>query len=91
MGQGQEVHGRRLMGQSIAHGGWVLLQNCHLSLDYVTEVMEQVLNTDSMHDDFRLWVTTEVHPRFPITFLQVRDGPHHIPTGERWPPSHSYR
>lgn len=71
MGQGQEVHARRLMGHSLTNGGWVLLQNCHLSLDYVTEVMDQVLETDNVHDVFRLWVTTEVHPKFPITFLQV--------------------
>jgi dynein heavy chain len=71
MGQGQEVPARRLMAQFIATGGWVLLQNCHLSLDYVVEVMDQVLETESIHEDFRLWVTTEVHPKFPITFLQV--------------------
>ena len=72
MGQGQEVHGRRLMAQCLANGGWVLLQNCHLSLDYVEEVMDQVVDTENIHDSFRLWVTTEVHPKFPITFLQVR-------------------
>ena len=71
MGQGQEVHARRLMAQFIANGGWVMLQNCHLSLDYVVEVMDQVLDTEVMHDNFRLWVTTEIHLKFPITFLQV--------------------
>lgn len=72
MGQGQEVHARRLMNNFIINGGWVMLQNCHLSLDYVVEAMDQVLETETMHDSFRLWVTTEVHPKFPITFLQVR-------------------
>ena len=73
MGQGQEVHARRLMGQFISLGGWVLLQNCHLSLDYLLEAMDQVTDTDVIHPEFRLWVTTEVHPKFPITFLQVWD------------------
>ena len=72
MGQGQEVHARRFMALALANGDWVLLQNCHLSLDYVVEVMEQVNETEVVHDSFRLWVTTEVHPKFPITFLQVR-------------------
>ena len=72
MGQGQEVHGRRLMQQCMMGGGWVLLQNCHLSLDYIIEVMDQVLETENIHISFRLWVTTEVHLKFPITFLQVR-------------------
>ena len=72
MGQGQEVHARRFMGLALANGDWVLLQNCHLSLDYVVEVMDQVNEAEAIHDTFRLWVTTEVHPKFPITFLQVR-------------------
>lgn len=71
MGQGQDVHARRLMSQYLNNGGWVLLQNCHLSLDYVVEVMDQVTDTENVHDEFRLWVTTEIHPKFPITFLQV--------------------
>ena len=71
MGQGQEVHARRLVAHCFTNGGWVLLQNCHLSLDYVIEVMNQVLETEHIHEDFRLWVTTEVHPKFPITFLQM--------------------
>ena len=75
MGQGQEVHARRLIGHSSVSGGWVLLQNCHLSLDYVVEVMDQLINTETIHENFRLWVTTEVHPKFPITFLQVYISP----------------
>ena len=42
MGQGQEVHARRLLQQSMAEGGWVLLQNCHLGLDYMDELMDTV-------------------------------------------------
>ena len=71
MGQGQEVHARRLMLQCLSGGGWVLLQNCHLSMDYVVEAMDQINDMENIHESFRLWVTTEVHPKFPITFLQV--------------------
>ena len=42
MGQGQEVHARRFMTQALANGSWVLLQNCHLSLDYIAECMDAV-------------------------------------------------
>ena len=42
MGQGQEVHARRLMNVSMAEGQWVLLQNCHLGLDYMDELLDVV-------------------------------------------------
>ncbi|KAF7655270.1 hypothetical protein LDENG_00058640 [Lucifuga dentata] len=71
MGQGQEVHARKLLQQSMAKGGWVLLQNCHLGLDFMDELMDTITETDFIHESFRLWITTEVHKHFPITLLQM--------------------
>ncbi|KAI4895809.1 hypothetical protein NFI96_021985 [Prochilodus magdalenae] len=70
MGQGQEVHARRLVQMSIAQGGWVLLQNCHLGLEFMDELLETVSTVETMHDSFRVWITTEPHSRFSITLLQ---------------------
>lgn len=71
MGQGQEVHARRLLAQSVQNGGWLMLQNCHLSLDYVVESLDVLLEAETIHEEFRLWITTEEHNKFPISFLQV--------------------
>jgi dynein heavy chain len=70
MGQGQEIHARNALQKHQSQGGWVLLQNCHLCLDFLDEVLQTVLETENVHDTFRLWITTEVHDKFPINLLQ---------------------
>ncbi|GLH09316.1 Uncharacterized protein GBIM_14419, partial [Gryllus bimaculatus] len=71
MGQGQELVARRMIADSMAQGGWVLLQNIHLSLPFCGEAMDALVDTERVHESFRLWMTTEVHPQFPIGLLQM--------------------
>lgn len=53
-------------------GGWVLLQNCHLGLEYMAELFLAVMDPEASIDaDFRVWITTEPHPLFPINLLQI--------------------
>jgi dynein heavy chain, axonemal len=74
MGQGQEIHARRLLAQAFVNGTWMILQNCHLSLEFCDEFLLQLTdNTDRIHSDFRLWITTEVHVRFSISLQTAID------------------
>lgn len=72
MGQGQEVYARKILANMTKTGGWVMLQNCHLSLDFCYELLDILTEQDDFVENFRLWITTEVHTNFPITLLQVR-------------------
>lgn len=71
MGQGQELHARKMMSDCMSSGGWVLLQNVHLSLPFCSEIIDILVETEHIDDSFRLWVTTEVHEEFPIGLLQM--------------------
>jgi dynein heavy chain len=79
MGQGQEPAARKLLEQGITEGIWVLLQNCHLGLSFMGECKEWVASLPKMEEaapgsvlpSFRLWITAEPHPEFPVGLLQL--------------------
>ena len=35
------------------------------------ELMDAILEAEYIEPSFRVWITTEVHPQFPITLLQM--------------------
>jgi dynein heavy chain len=73
MGQGQEVHARAFVREAMTTGAWVLLQNCHLSIGFLAEMtgMIKAADPEKMAPTFRVWITSEPTPRFPITLLQM--------------------
>jgi len=73
MGQGQEVVARRFCDQGVATGCWVLLQNCHLGIKFLIELEQRLAAKDAevIDPEFRVWITSEPHPQFPIGLLQM--------------------
>ena len=72
MGEGQEPVAMRAINTAVVNGSWVLLQNCHLGLEFM-EGIEDLMSRirDNINPDFRLFITTEPHVKFPIGLLQM--------------------
>lgn len=71
MGEGQEVYAKEAMKNAFLVGGWVILYNCHLGIEFMAQ-MEMLLGRDVEIDpDFRLWLTCEPRALFPIGLLQM--------------------
>ncbi|KTF88354.1 hypothetical protein cypCar_00028332 [Cyprinus carpio] len=87
MGQGQEVHPRRLLAQSMSDGGWLLLQNCHLRLEFLDEGLETVTPTCLSGDLFStLWPSSTPHsshlrPVVPIVIFPLKERCKFAPLG----------
>jgi dynein heavy chain 1, cytosolic len=56
-------------------GTWVLLKNVHLCIDWLREILVKKIQGfgGSVHANFRLFITSEIHPRLPTGLLQVSD------------------
>jgi dynein heavy chain len=72
MGEEMEIPALKLIDHGMQKGTWVILNNCHLSLEFMAE-MEDVLKPQGkeIHNDFRLWITCEPHNDFPLGLLQM--------------------
>lgn len=60
----------KLLDIAMTRGQWLMFQNCHLLLSFTKNLEEIVENIGQPHPDFRLWLTTEPIPNFPIGILQ---------------------
>lgn len=72
MGEEMEIPAAQLIEQGFISGKWVVLNNCHLSLEFMGQ-MEDILNPKDkeIHEDFRLWITCLPENKFPLGLLQM--------------------
>ncbi|KAK0159284.1 hypothetical protein PV328_010180 [Microctonus aethiopoides] len=71
LGQGQGPRAELMVQQSVELGNWVFFQNCHLAPSWMTK-LETIINNfpDTIHRDFRLWLTSMPTVNFPISILE---------------------
>ncbi|XP_071951365.1 cytoplasmic dynein 2 heavy chain 1-like isoform X2 [Antedon mediterranea] len=69
MGQGQADIAMQLLHECARNGEWLCLKNLHLVTAWLP-VLEKELNSLVTHENFRLWLTAESHPKFPTILLQ---------------------
>ncbi|XP_050461697.1 dynein axonemal heavy chain 7-like [Cataglyphis hispanica] len=72
LGQGQEVIAEGLIDEGVKNGTWVVLQNCHVTKTFMP-ILERICESftrETVHPDFRLWLTSYPVAHFPISVLQ---------------------
>eukprot|EP00580_Thalassiosira_gravida_P013013 CAMPEP_0201649336 /NCGR_PEP_ID=MMETSP0493-20130528/39238_1 /ASSEMBLY_ACC=CAM_ASM_000838 /TAXON_ID=420259 /ORGANISM="Thalassiosira gravida, Strain GMp14c1" /LENGTH=1668 /DNA_ID=CAMNT_0048125185 /DNA_START=87 /DNA_END=5093 /DNA_ORIENTATION=- len=56
-------------------GTWVMLKNCHLCTDWLEDTLVKMLQSlnAGTHQDFRIFITSEISPKLPTALLQISD------------------
>jgi len=76
LGQGQEPIAMNCLNNAHKNGGWVLLQNIHLTIDWTSGPLEKKVDklAEGAHPEFRLFLSAEPPPilerGLPISLLQ---------------------
>ncbi|XP_062985188.1 dynein axonemal heavy chain 6 [Elgaria multicarinata webbii] len=74
LGQGQGPIAEKMIKDAMKTGNWVFLQNCHLAVSWML-AMEELIKTFtepnvSIHESFRLYLSSMPCDIFPVTVLQ---------------------
>jgi dynein heavy chain len=72
LGQGQAPIATRMLEEGQKSGQWIFLANCHLSLSWMPSLSKivELFLINKPHPDFRLWLSSDPTPFFPISILQ---------------------
>lgn len=64
----------KCLNTALKNGTWLLLRNVHLCPSWLVSVEKKLYNArDSAHPNFRLFLTSEIHPSLPVNLLRMCD------------------
>lgn len=74
LGQGQGPIAEAIVKRGTELGKWIFLQNCHLATSWMLSMERMVINivenSQSVHPDFRLFLSSMPSSTFPVSVLQ---------------------
>ena len=73
LGEGQGPKANALIKEYMEPGDWILLQNCHLGIDFMQELDNNLSDPEYMkgcNEEFRIWMSCEPTDAFPLGLLQ---------------------
>ena len=69
MGQGQAEEAMRLLAECARTGQWLCLKNLHLVVAWLPTLEKEIYALQA-HEEFRLFLTSEQHDKFPSSLLE---------------------
>lgn len=78
LGKGQSERAKKYLQDGCEKGNWVFLANCHLSLSLLPDLegmlddiyKNMAKSNDSASSSFKVFLSANSHPKFPISLLQ---------------------
>lgn len=73
LGRGQYGLASKHLVDAMAHGNWIVLENCHLDIDLTLRLGVEyrcAVDAENVLDEFRLWCVTAPTSQFPIAVLR---------------------